>query len=206
VERSFRLLAIDTLDEAANAAGSDSRAFEDVREFLRHLSAAGLREAVRFDLSVIRGLSYYTGIVFEGFDSGGAMRAVFGGGRYDDLLGTVGGRPATGVGLGFGDVVIADILTERGLTSEKVATAAIAVGYMSMSEQEQAERLAAELRRAGERVDLSLSPERAKSFFSRAARSGSVAAVYLGPDDVAKGAYRIKDMHTREEREGRLPG
>jgi len=205
VDRAFGILAIRTLDEASAVAGPQSAAVEDVRSFMAHLQAAGLSDAARFDLSVIRGLSYYTGIVFEGFDTAGSLRAVFGGGRYDDLLKTVGGRPATGVGLGFGDVVIAELLAERGLCQTGGEAAAIAVGYMSVNEQRAAARLAAALRKSGESVDLALSPERAKSFFSRAARNGSLRSVYVGPDDVSAGKCRIKDMRTRQETVAPLP-
>ena len=66
-----------------------------------------------FDIGVIRGLSYYTGVVFECFDTAGEFRAIFGGGRYDNLLTTIGGEPTCAVGLGFGDVVVTELLKAR---------------------------------------------------------------------------------------------
>jgi histidyl-tRNA synthetase len=68
-----------------------------------------------FDASVVRGLAYYTGVVFEAFDRKGVLRAIAGGGRYDKLLETFGGDPTPAVGFGFGDAVIVELLKERNI-------------------------------------------------------------------------------------------
>ena len=70
---------------------------------------------LRFDFTVVRGLAYYTGIVFELFDRAGEMRAICGGGRYDRLLELVGGEPLPAVGFGMGDVVLGELLKDRGM-------------------------------------------------------------------------------------------
>src|SRR5690606_24414164 len=85
-----------------------------MRELLDHLEAMGLRSYVRFDLSVVRGLAYYTGIVFELFDARGELRAICGGGRYDDLLRVIAGVDLPALGFGMGDVVLRELLAERG--------------------------------------------------------------------------------------------
>ena len=172
---------------------------------LFHLAGlAGFAEALEFDISVIRGLSYYTGIVFECFDTAGEFRAIFGGGRYDNLLTTVGGEPATAVGLGFGDVVVTELLKARlgeGAAREKKG---VAVGFMFPEQRDAAVRLAAALRASGERVNLSLRAQKPKKFFSHADQSCAAKAVFIGPDDVEKGVARMKDLATRTEEEVRL--
>ena len=169
---------------------------------LFHLAElAGFAEALQFDISVIRGLSYYTGIVFECFDTAGEFRAIFGGGRYDNLLTTIGGEPATAVGLGFGDVVVTELLKARlgeGTVREKKG---IAVGFMFPEQRDAAVKLAARLRAAGERVNLSLRAQKPKKFFSHADQGCAANAVFIGPDDVEKGVARIKDLSARTEEE-----
>merc|ERR1712226_1712455 len=77
--------------------------------------AYGIQDWILFDASVVRGLAYYTGVVFEAFDRRGELRAIAGGGRYDKLLETFGGDPTPAVGFGFGDAVIVELLNDRGL-------------------------------------------------------------------------------------------
>ena len=169
-------------------------------ELFRLAEAAGFADALVFDIGVIRGLSYYTGIVFECFDAKGEFRAIFGGGRYDNLLTTIGGEKTSAVGLGFGDVVVTEILKARLGEDAAVVPSGIAVGFMTDAEAECAIRLAARLRREGEKVALALRPQKPKKFFSRAAATNAK-AVFVGPDDVAKGTASLKDLATREETE-----
>ncbi len=167
---------------------------------LFHLAEiAGFADALMFDIGVIRGLSYYTGVVFECFDTAGEFRAIFGGGRYDNLLTTIGGEPTCAVGLGFGDVVVTELLKARLGDAAVNARRGVAVGFMFPEQRDAALALAARLRADGERVDLALHSQKPKKFFSAAGASGAAKAVFLGPDDVEKGVARIKDMETREE-------
>jgi histidyl-tRNA synthetase len=169
------------------------------------MEAAGLADRIVFDVSVIRGLAYYTGIVFEAFDAKRELRAIFGGGRYDNLLEDIGGKPATAVGLGFGDVVIAEILAGLGIDTGLADAVDVAVGYMQPEQQNAATRLAAALRKEGRAVDLALSPEKPRQFFSRCGKGNCREAAYIGPDDVTAGTVRVKDLASREQREVPLP-
>jgi histidyl-tRNA synthetase len=200
-EATFELIAVNTLEDAIDLLGSQTPACEQVLEFRELAGTYDLGECIRFDVSVVRGLAYYTGIVFEAFDTARGFRAIFGGGRYDNLLADLGGRPATGVGLGFGDVVVAEILASRKPTDLSPRDALTAIGYMADAQHPTAVRLASALRRAGRNVDLALRTEKARQFFSRCARSDFTEAVYVGPDDVAAGTVRIKNLATREEQE-----
>jgi len=84
-------------------------------EYLAHCTALGVADFVQFDLTIVRGLAYYTGIVFELFDNVGEFRAICGGGRYDNLLKSLGGTDLPALGFGMGDVVIGELLRARGL-------------------------------------------------------------------------------------------
>ena len=191
-------------DVDAAFAIMDTKSFEgcaELEELFRLAEVAGFADCLAFDISVIRGLSYYTGIVFECFDTAGEFRAIFGGGRYDSLLTTIGGEPTPAVGLGFGDVVVTELLKARLGEGAAAAKKGVAVGFMFPAERDAAVKLASKLRASGERVDLALRPQKPKKFFSHADQGGAAKAVFLGPDDVARGVARIKDMATREETE-----
>jgi histidyl-tRNA synthetase len=191
-------------DVKATFAIMDTKSYEacpELVELFRLAEIAGFADCLEFDISVIRGLSYYTGIVFECFDTKGEFRAIFGGGRYDNLLTTIGGAPATAVGLGFGDVVVTELLKARLGADAAKEKKGIAVGFMFPEQRDAALRLAAKLRRAGESVNLALRNQKPKKFFSHADSCGAAKAVFLGPDDVEKGVARMKDMATREETE-----
>ncbi len=191
-------------DVAATFAIMDTKSYEtcpELVELFRLAEIAGFADCLQFDISVIRGLSYYTGIVFECFDTKGEFRAIFGGGRYDNLLTTIGGDPATAVGLGFGDVVVTELLKSRLGADAAKSKKGIAVGFMFPEQRDAAVKLAAKLRRSGECANLALRNQKPKKFFSHADSCGAAKAVFLGPDDVEKGVARLKDMATREETE-----
>ena len=179
----------------------DYSACPELVELFRLAKIAGFSDCLEFDISVIRGLSYYTGVVFECFDTKGEFRAIFGGGRYDNLLTTIGGEPTSAVGLGFGDVVVTELLKARLGEDAAAARKGVAIGFMFPEQRDAAVSLAARLRKSGECVDLALRSQKPKKFFSHAAESGTAQAVFLGPDDVEKGVARIKDLTTREEKE-----
>ncbi len=190
VEATFRIM--ETKDFAGCA---------ELVELFSLAELAGFADALQFDISVIRGLSYYTGIVFECFDTAGEFRAIFGGGRYDNLLTTIGGEPATAVGLGFGDVVVTELLKTRLGEDAARVKKGIAVGFMFPEQRDAAVKLAAQLRAAGECVNLSLRAQKPKKFFSHADQGGAAKAVFIGPDDVEKGVARMKNLETRIEDE-----
>ncbi len=199
-EKAFSLLEISSLEDAEQYVGADSPALKDLRDLFALLKIYGIEELVRFDISVVRGLAYYTGIVFEAFDTAGKLRAIFGGGRYDGLLSTIGGKAASAVGMGFGDVVIAELLQELEGEVMSVARDGIIVGYMTPEDRAAATVLTARLRADGAMVELQLEPQKPRAFFSRAGSSTYAEAAYIGPDDRASGQVRLKHLDTREER------
>jgi histidyl-tRNA synthetase len=116
--RVMEIVKLDSLHVATEAYGGVAGVEESLsrlREYFARLEALGFADWVRLDLSIVRGLAYYTGIVFELFDKGGEYRAICGGGRYDDLLRSLGGVDLPALGFGMGDVVLGELLRARGL-------------------------------------------------------------------------------------------
>ena len=166
------------------------------------LDAMGLKEYIRYDANTIRGLPYYTGIVFEAFDVGGSVRrSILGGGRYNNLMEAVGGDPMPAVGFAMGDIVISLILKELGLIPEEMdaSPASVLVTVFDDDSIIPAFSLATELRLAG--INVSCYPTSAKlgKQFKYADRIGARIAMVLGPDEIASGQVSIKDLATREQ-------
>ena len=200
VDRVFELMAIRDLDAAAAYLPEGSAAIGRVRELFEAAGLLGYADCLAFDLAVIRGLGYYTGIVFEAFDTAGKFRAIFGGGRYDNLLDALGGTKMPCVGLGFGDVVIMELLAELGRAPSSARQVDVAVGFMTPGERDLALRAASVLRAAGVSVDLALAAEKPKKFFARADRGGARGAIFIGPDEAAAGTLNVKDLRVQQTR------
>jgi histidyl-tRNA synthetase len=154
--------------------------------YFAHLQSLGVRDWIDIDLSIVRGLAYYTGIVFELFDAKGELRAICGGGRYDKLLNDLGGVDLPALGFGMGDVVLGELLKERHLMPESAGTGAdlFFVGGNGALEHPigDALRLVHLLRAAGFSVDYGLSAERYQTQPTRnqvdsAKKSGARAAI-----------------------------
>ncbi len=166
------------------------------------LAAMGVREYVRYDPGIIRGLPYYTGIVFEAFDLRGSVRrAILGGGRYDNLMAAVGGDPMPAVGFAMGDMVITVILEELGRLPQDLSAspADVLVTMFDESTAAASFALAASLRASGLKV--AVYPQIAKlgKQFKYADRIGVRLAAVLGPDEVAAGQVTVKNLATREQ-------
>ena len=201
----FGLMRIASLDDAAARLGGEPASLQALRRVFDLAAAYGIADRLRFDIAVIRGLGYYTGIVFEAFDAERKFRAIFGGGRYDRLLSDIGGRPASAVGLGFGDVVVAELLAEKGRLPSARRPDLLSIGYMEDAQAEVAARVALHYRSAGRDVDLALQKEKPKTFFGRVGKASEGQAVYVGPDDVQRGRLRLKNLADRSETEIAIP-
>jgi len=204
-EAVVALLEARGLDDAARLAGAESPALAQLRRLFELLGAYGVDDRVAFDASVVRGLAYYTGVVFEAFDAGGELRAVCGGGRYDRLLETLGGKPMPAVGFGFGDAVIAELLAERGKLPQPARTLDAVVFPLGDEERPAAVRLARALRRQGKSVELVLGTLKPKRVFADANKAGARHVYVIGPEERARGVVRVKDLATEEQRDEPLP-
>ncbi len=180
-----------------------SREHDEVVAMELMLSEAGVEAAV-FDPAVVRGLDYYTGIVFELADTGGEnRRALCGGGRYDRLVGLFGGRPVSGVGFGLGLLTLQLFLETYGLVPEEVASrrpADLFLAVRSSEERPFALALAEELRDAGISVEMDVSGRKLGRQMRTADAKGIPTALVVGPDEVSSGTFALKRMETGEER------
>jgi histidyl-tRNA synthetase len=174
---------------------------EELTRLFNALEALGVKDYVKFDPNIMRGLLYYTGTVFEAFDQTGTVsRAIFGGGRYDNLLRDVGGDPLSGVGFAMGDVVIGLILKDKGLIPPFVPTPApVLVTVFNEALWLNSYALAAELRAAG--LNVTTYPEAAKlpKQFKFGDRMGMQVMLVIGPDEAAAGQITVKNLASGQQ-------
>ena len=101
IEKIFKLMSIQSLEQVIGQLGNDSPAIIEIKELFAIAESMGFADYLVFDISIIRGLAYYTGIVFEAFDVNKKFRALFGGGRYNNLLSKLGGKQCHALDLGL---------------------------------------------------------------------------------------------------------
>ena len=205
-EKILAFLKIRSLAELENALAAISAEklavrLNDWRKVLAGLEAMGLADFIAVDLSVVRGLAYYTGFVFEAFDRKGDLRALAGGGRYNDLVKKLGGPDLPAVGFAIGDVTTGLLLEQRGLAAAYANSPAVYVVVGGEAERKAAFRDIQALRAAGLRVDYPFKDLAFGKQFKAAAESGARLALIYGGDELAKGVVKIRDMSDRSERE-----
>jgi histidyl-tRNA synthetase len=158
------------------------------------LHAMGLADFVDIDLGVVRGLAYYTGTVFELFDPGRTLRAICGGGRYDNLLTALGDVDLPSVGFGMGDVVLAELLQDRGLVPTDISSIDVFLAFITQDDLPHILALAHQLRDTGLRVEYALSPQAVGKQLKLADARNARLAVVVGPDERERGELVIKDL------------
>ena len=192
-------LGLSDLDSLASALGEGSEAVAELATLFDLVDAYGISDWVAFDASVVRGLAYYTGPVFEAHDRAGKLRAICGGGRYDRLLSSLGGNDMPATGFGFGDMVIMELLNEKGLVPELPSGNQDIVIAIDDNLRSAAMSVATKLRASGRLVDLVLEDKRMKWAFRHAERTGAQRLVMIMPDEWAAGNVRIKELESGEE-------
>jgi histidyl-tRNA synthetase len=131
----------------------------DLERYYGYLDDLGVASWVQLDLSIVRGLAYYTGIVFELFDAQGEFRAICGGGRYDNLLNALGGIDLPALGFGMGDVVLGELLRSRGLADAPLGEPDFWIAAAENGDLRDVLLAATKLRRAGASVEYALRPQ-----------------------------------------------
>ena len=183
-----RILSIADVgfDEIASrlANGPSASTVEEFGAFLRYVPAllGGDASWLRVDLSIVRGLAYYTGIVFELFDRSGEFRAICGGGRYDTLLASLGGSDLPALGFGMGDVVLGELLRAKGLMRATETRADYWISGDDAVPLERIMREAARLRGDGRAVEFALRPQSLSKQKKAAQASGAQEFVTLSND------------------------
>ncbi|MCG8599866.1 MAG: histidine--tRNA ligase [Verrucomicrobiales bacterium] len=180
--------------------GSGAEASDDLQSVLDNLSARGLRDFVEVDLGIVRGLAYYTGPVFEVFDIGKGMRAVAGGGRYDQLVELIGGVAMPACGFAMGDMVITDLIRESEAPAALLDTAMAADRdidvFVVLAESEKSAeclQVVQAVRDSGRRVQFSLAEAKVGKQFQMAEQAGAKFAVVVGSEFPEVGLKKLED-------------
>lgn len=193
--RLVEVLQSKTIEDLETHLGQDSRALCDLRDLFQLAEAYGIQDWLQLDASVVRGLSYYTGVVFEAFDKEGKFRAIVGGGRYDRLLETFGGEPLEAVGFGFGDAVVMEVLKDKKLMPDLTNTGIDGVvGALDPDLVPRAIEVARELREAGLNVDLVLEAKKPKWLTKHSDRLRADFVAFIGEDEAARSTVRVKTL------------
>jgi histidyl-tRNA synthetase len=177
-----------------------SESATDFLSFINKLEALTLNKYVHYDPTIVRGLDYYTGIVFEVFDlHPDNRRAIAGGGAYANLLQIFNENPLPGIGFGMGDVTLTDFLTTHKLMPDlKYAKNDLFIGYFDQESEVTAFNLAQDLRHKGLKVELNLGTTSFKKIFKQAESKGHQFLAMIGSNELAEGVVQIKNLTTRE--------
>src|SRR5436309_2286911 len=208
----FEIPALRGLDAVLTALGKvkgGEEAGEPLRQAVGALEAMGLANFAAVDLTIVRGLAYYTGIVFELFDRGKSLRAVCGGGRYDGLLKALGGVDLPALGFGMGDVVLGELLKERGPADQASTNRDAFLIAVTGEDVAPMLKLAHRLRDLGVAVEYGLRPAAIRKQLELAAARGAARAVIVGPDERAAGEAVVRDLKAGTEERvplAKLPG
>lgn len=194
-DKKFQALGF-TLEQVRNFIDSGEPT-EELQAVLDNLAARGLGDYVKIDYNVIRGLAYYTGVVYEAFDRHGKFRAIAGGGRYDQLVSLVsdGKNDLPAAGFAMGDVVLAELLKDRKLLPEFNQSIDAFVLIEDESLRAASLGLVQQIRDFGLNAEYSVVPQKPDKQFKRALEMGALSSVRLtGPQEAV-----IKNLSTREE-------
>ena len=196
-------LLCKSVDDLAALCGDevDSSGVDELKRLFELADDYGFGDWLVFDASVVRGLADYTGVVFEGFDRAGELRAICGGGRYDKLLslyGAVSEVPACG--FGFGDCVVVELLKDKGILPDLPKTVDFVVAAFNDQMQGAAMRATSLMRSGGANVDLLLEPKKkVANTFDYANRVGARFIAFVAPSEWERGEVRIKDLRLGED-------
>ncbi len=192
-----------SLEKIRDFIATGEAASDRIAAIKADLTGRGLADFVKVDLNIVRGLAYYTGAVFEVFDSNKGMRAVAGGGRYDQLVKLIGNVDMPACGFAMGDMVITDLIRETEHTNTKLEAAtseasALDVFVVVADEEKRGEALGVvqKLREAGFRTGLPLAPAKVGKQFQAAEQNGAKHAVIVGSEFPT---VSLKNLAAREE-------
>jgi histidyl-tRNA synthetase len=198
-ERQFERLEV-ALKSADDLLGELSPEARERSPLARILSGEGAG-LVEFDPAIVRGFDYYTSTVFEVFDKDPANnRSLFGGGRYDDLVGLFSGQRIPGIGFAMGDVTLFDFLDTHGLVPDPRPGVDVVVVPLEEDLGAAARDVARRLRGAGFRTSVPFETRKLGKELARADKSGARVVVIVGPDDWGRGQVGVRDLRGRDQR------
>jgi len=209
VPDAARRIALDTLfgcrsledvEQLRDWSAPAREAIAELRRLFELLGTFGVGEYCAFDMSVVRGLAYYTGPVYEAYGKAGLRRAICGGGRYDDLLAALGGEPMSGTGFASSDVVIQDLLAELGLLPSFDRRTDFYVIDADSTLFDRAVALAGELRKKGFSAEFSYRRQPIGKQLKAAAGMQTAVAVIVGEETTREGLVTVKDLASGQQR------
>ena len=171
----------------------------DISRMLGEFSASGINNIV-WDSSIVRGFDYYTGMVFEVFDTHpDNNRALFGGGRYDNLTALFDDEPITGVGFGMGDATIENFLDVRGLKPVYIPATKVYLAVANAVVVARASELAEELRKEGANVAVDFGEKKLADQIKAATKHKIPYLIVVGEDELQSDTFKVRDLQTGEE-------
>jgi histidyl-tRNA synthetase len=211
---------LKSIEEYKNILGDQSAGIQDLQQLFTYAQYYQISDWIEFNPTIVRGLAYYTGIVFEGFDRDRQLRAIFGGGRYDHLIASFSNPTATtssttpassnsipAVGFGFGDAVIVELLKSKQLLPTALQTQEIDIVAYGMDATAKAllYPLLQEIRRdfPALSIDVILEDRKVKGVFQKANKVSAKYVLLVGEDEVKDQVITIKNMVTSEQQ--RIP-
>lgn len=205
---------IQKVKESIDACGSSLEGYNEIGQLFTLLETYGFSDYIEFDFSIVRGLAYYTGTVFEFFDARRSLRAIAGGGRYDNLIQNLadvdlsekakGSISKEAVGFGFGDVVIFELLKDLKLLPELNLEMDYYLIPFSENEVEYLLPIVAKLRKKGYTAEMHYPPQKPKKMFEMAAKRGAKNGIIAGSQEFEQKHLKVKNFVSREETEVRF--
>lgn len=201
----IEIMSADSLEQLSSCIESNENSSEAIAELKRLfdlLELMGVGQFCRFDIGIVRGLAYYTGVVFEIYDKGVGLRAIGGGGRYHNLLKQFGGPELTATGFGMGDCVLQILLEEKGLLQKQLTSSGIDF-YIAAADQkyiDKAVEITSKLRLFGKTANFSYKPAALKKQLKQASQQAALVCVIVG-EEIEKDLLVIKDMTTGQQKQ-----
>jgi len=196
--RVLDLMGVESIEQIADCVELTEparTAVDELRRLFELLRLMGIDSFCEFDIGIVRGLAYYTGIVFEIYDRATELRAIGGGGRYDNLLKQFGGPAITATGFGIGDCVLGILLEEKGLLPKQLASRRLDyfVAYVDDSYKETSVKLAVQLRSKGLCADFSYKGGKLGKQLKAASEANAGKCVIVG-SEIENGQLVVKNM------------
>ena len=194
-----RFMAAKSPEDIAALGLGQSEGLQALTEFYHYCRALGIADNVVIDPAIVRGLAYYTGIVFEAFDTKGKYRAIFGGGRYDHLFEKLTGKASPAVGLGFGDVVVEELYKDKHPDAVKMPQIEVLLGSDGPDAVDDLLGLVSTLRNADCGVEYDFKPSNLGKFLTRANKRNAQIVAYIGTFEQEKGEILLKNLVSGEQ-------
>ncbi|MCF7958764.1 MAG: histidine--tRNA ligase [Phycisphaerae bacterium] len=203
LDKMMRLEAVQSLDELEPMLQSDAarKGYADLCELFKTLKALGVGDYCEFDIKIVRGLAYYTGPVFEIFDRGKSLRALCGGGRYDNLLSSMGGPQVPATGFGMGDVVLELLLAEKGLLRSEASHLDFFVINADTELDDKMLMAVSRLRSQGYATAFSYKKTGVGKQFKQAAAQNARHTIVMGRETIESNQITLKNMADGSQKE-----